>query len=111
MAHRFTLALAAGVSKQFNDGMFWLDVGQAGSERADQLLAGVVRELHQLLRNRRLLVAEALPATIEDPVAQLCQWISEHKLSCLLVLDDVRTPSFELRLGSSSVQHALTYQV
>ena len=35
----------------------------------------------------------------------------QHKLSCLLVLDDVRTPSFELRLGSSSVQHALTYQV
>ena len=27
------------------------------------------------------------------------------------MLDDVRTPSFELRLRSSSVQHALTYQV
>ena len=105
------MALSAGVSKKFKDGLFWLDVGQPGSERVDQILDGVVRELQELLLKRRLLAAAALPVIIDDPVAQLSLWISEHKLSCLLVLDDVRTPSFELRLGSSSVQHALTYQV
>jgi hypothetical protein len=107
MATRFTLALSADVSTRFKDGMFWLDVGHAGSERVDQLLIPVVRELHDLLVNRRLPVAASLPANTD--VAALRELISKHELSCLLVLDDVWTANFELRLRSSSVQYACTY--